>query len=567
MAKEVFMPKAGMDMQEGTIIRWHAEVGEAVRAGDPLLDIETDKVAMEVEAPADGILLCKYFDEGAVVPVVTIIGYIGKPGEKVPDRPSMAGGSARAGEQEVLRRKENERPGRDYEYLVAVIGAGPAGYTAALRAAKCGRKTVLFERGMIGGTDLNCGSIPMKHYMHTARMIEEMREAENYGVVFDGSHIHADAEGIKRSADRVIEGMRDNLRKRLLENGVELVCEDAEMIGRHHIRAGQKTYRAENTIICSGAKSKGLDVPGSDQDEIVDAGYMFSLREFPKRMVIIGGGVTGCEMAAAFGRFGTDITVIECQDCLVPTFDADISKEIERSFERCGINVITGGTVEQFLREDNHPVVVLHDGTRIPADLVLLTVGRKPDLTCLGELADKLDYERGKIMVDEYCRTNLDNIYACGDITNKSILAHSALKMGDAAASTACGKPRMVKLNRAPLCLYTVPEAASIGLTELQASKRGDIIVGKCPLSRNARAAATGETEGFVKVIADRGYGEILGVHAVGSMATELIVEAKTMMDMEITVYEVADIMHPHPSYSEAFMEACAAAIGESLLT
>ena len=564
MAKEVFMPKAGMDMQEGRIIRWLAEVGGAVRLGEPLLEIETDKVTMEVESPADGILLCKYFDEGAVVPVVTIIGYVGEAGERVPERPAMAGGSTRAIEQERLVDRELAAGReREYEYRVAVIGGGPAGYTAALRAAQSGKKTILFEKELIGGTGVNSGSIPMKCYMRTARMLEDMERAADRGIITGG--VRLDTAKAAAHMRGVVSGYRERIERLLQEAGVEVVREEASMMGRHHIRAGQRMYRAENTILCCGSTPRRLDVPGADQKEIIDTNRIFEMETFPERIAIIGGGVIGCETASALSRFGSRVAIIEIQDQLLPTFDREIAEEVRSALVRRGVEVITGGKVECFERNGDCPVVALASGARIEADIVMLAVGRQPRLDCLGTLAEEIDYERGKIMVDEYCRTNLDDVYACGDITNRSILAHSAMKMGDAAASTACGSPKLVRLNRAPLCLYTLPEAAGIGLTEAQARKQGEILIGKFPFAANARAAASGETEGFVKVIADKGYGEILGVHIVGAYATELIVEAKTMMDMEITVYEVADIMHPHPTWSEAFMEACADAIGGGL--
>ncbi|MDO5703240.1 MAG: dihydrolipoyl dehydrogenase, partial [Lachnospiraceae bacterium] len=564
MAKEVFMPKSGMDMQEGTIIRWLADVGDQVRQGEPLLEIETDKVSMEIEAPASGILLCKYFDEGAVVPVVTIIGYIGEKGEAVPEKPSMAGGSDREDEQAAMR-SSGEKSGPEYDYRVAVIGGGPAGYVAALRAARFGEKTVLFEKDEIGGTCTNRGCVPMKSYMHAVRMLDNIEKAAENGFLSGFSFGGIDFEALFNRKESTVELLRERITGLLKRSGVEIVREEAMMIGRHHIRAGKKTYRAENTIIAAGALAKELDVPGADHPCVIDASGMLSQREVPDELVIIGGGVIGCEIAAAWNRFGSYVTIIEQQDHLIPTFDEDVSREIEKVLRRRGIEIKTGSRIDHIFDRNGKPVLVTGDNEELEADRLLVSVGRRPDLTCLGVLADKIDYERGKIMVDEYCRTSLDNIYACGDITNRSILAHSAMKMGEAAASCACGRPKEVRLNRAPLLLFTIPEAAGIGMTEMQARKQGDILVGRFPFSANGRAVAFGETEGFVKVIADKGYGEILGVHIVGTNATELIVEAKTMMDMEITVYEVADIMHPHPTWSEAFMEACADAIGECL--
>ena len=246
-----------------------------------------------------------------------------------------------------------------------------------------------------------------------------------------------DFEAIYRKKEETVEVLRRRIDAVLKRSGVEVVREEAMMIGRHHIRAGQKTYRAENTIIATGAVSKHLDVEGEDHPCVLDSTGMLSMRELPDELIVVGGGVIGCEMAAAWNRFGSQVTIIEQQDCLIPTFDADISGEIGRILKRRGIEILTGKKISRIEDRDGRPVLVLSDNTELPADAILVSAGRKPDLGCLGVLADKLDYERGKIMVDEYCRTSLDNIFACGDITNRSILAHSAMKMGDAAACTA----------------------------------------------------------------------------------------------------------------------------------
>ncbi len=564
MATEVFMPKAGMDMQEGTIIKWLFSVGDEVQQGDTLLEIETDKVTMDVEAPCSGTLLCKYFEDGAVVPVVTIIGYIGKKGENVPALPQMAGGQARADEEAMLKIRPEDSES-DYAYRVAVIGGGPAGYIAALRAARLGAKTILFEKDQVGGTCTNVGCIPMKTYIKTAQDIDAVKNVRRRGVKIDISSMNIDMPEVCGYKNRIVERMRRGILSLLKAAKVELISEEAVLIGPHTIRAGQKTYRSEKIILCGGSTSSRLPIEGIDQPEIIASEGMLDLKEVPERLLIIGGGVIGCEMATAFSRFGSKVTIVELQDHLIPTFDFEVSEAMEKTFRAHGIKVLTGKKVVRFLRRDEHPVLEVNDGSEIDADVVLMSVGRRPNLSCLGVLKDKIDCERGKIMVDEYCRTNIDHIFACGDMTNCSILAHSAMKMGDSAASTACGKAKKVNLNRAPLCLYTIPEAASIGLTETQARKHGEIMIGKFPFAANGRAVSAGQPEGFVKVIADKGYGEILGVHIVGPMATEIIVEAKTMMDMEVTVHEVADIMHPHPTCSEAFMNACADAIGDCL--
>lgn len=563
MATEVFMPKAGMDMTEGTIIRWLADEGDEVTKGDGLLVIETDKVTMEVECPADGILLKKYFGDGAVVPVVTIIGYVGKKGEKVPEQPSMAGGKERAEEEAMLAGAEAAGDGQHaFEYKVAVIGGGPAGYTAAIRASSLGAKTVLFEMNALGGTGIGTGCVPLKSLIGSARILGDVRRAENYGIHIAEGAVRVDFARICREKDRLVRNERERITQKIENSGVEVVRERALLIGHHHIRAGVGTYRAENVIFCPGSHPARLGVPGEDLQSVVNVEEFLAENECPKKLVIIGGGVSGCETASAFRAFGAEVTIAESRGRILPTFDRDVSAGIAEQFKKNGIRILTGVRVRRFEDAGGRARAVLDNGETLEGDRILVCVGRKPNLEALGTLKEETEFERGKIVVDDYCRTSIADVYACGDVTNWSILAHSALKMGETAADNACGRQREIGLKRAPLCLYTDPEAAGIGLTETEAKRRGEIMVGKVPFSENLRAITERDTEGFVKVIADKAYGEILGVHMVGKNATELIVEAKTMMDMEITVYEVADIMHPHPTRTEAFKAACAAAAG-----
>lgn len=568
MATEVFMPKAGMDMREGTIIRWLANEGDTVVKGDALLVIETDKVTMEVESPADGILLKKYFGDGAVVPVVTIIGYVGRPGEKVPDQPSMAGGKERAEEEAMLAGAEAAEDEQNaFEYKVAVIGGGPAGYTAAMRASSLGARTVLFEKNTVGGVGIAAGCVPLKSLIGAAESLRSVRRAESAGFLPADSAVSFDFDRVCREKDRIVREAERYVSERLKERGVEVIHGEALLIGHHHIRAGVRTYRAENIIFCPGSHPARLGVPGEDLDGVVNIEEFLAENAMPERLVIIGGGVSGCETASAFRTFGAEVTVAESRGRILPTFDRDVSAAVAEKFKEAGIRILTGVRVRRFEATGESFSAVLDTGEKLEGDRILVCVGRKPNIESLGTLKDETEFERGKIVVDDYCRTSLADVYACGDVTNWSILAHSALKMGETAADNACGRTKEIGLKRAPLCLYTDPEAAGIGLTEDEARRRGEIMVGRVPFSENIRAVTERETDGFVKVIADKAYGEILGVHIVGKNATELIVEAKTMMDMEITVYEVADIMHPHPTRSETFKAACAAAAGEKILS
>lgn len=564
MAAEVFMPKAGMDMKEGTIIRWLVNVGDQVSEGDGLLEIETDKVTMEVEAPGDGVLLCKYFEDGAVVPVVTVIGYVGKEGEEVPDGPTMAGGAAKEADEQMLGNKpkteKQEKSGLEYD--VAVIGGGPAGYIAAIKAAQAGGKVVIFEKDTVGGTCLNRGCIPTKTYVKTAEYLEMMRKASRRGINLDLSSIQADMAEIHAYKEKVVKNLTGGVAGLLKSNGITVVKEEASLLDKNTVKAGEKTWQADSIILCGGSQAGLLPIPGLDHPEVLTSDGILELKEIPGHLAIMGGGVIGCEIATAFRAFGSEVTVVELMDRLVPVLDREVSQSIQSALENMGIKIFTGKKVAKVAGQGGKPILCLDDGREIEADKVLVSIGRKADLSCLGAMKKEIISDKGKISVDDYCRTNFPNIYACGDLTSVSTLAHSAFKMGEAAAVNAMGGEQKADLSKVPSCLYTMPEAGCVGLTEDEAKARGEILVGKFPFSANGRAMASGETEGFVKVIADKKYGEILGVHIVGATAAEMITEAKVLMDMEITIYEAAEIMHPHPTCSEAFMEACADALG-----
>ena len=295
---------------------------------------------------------------------------------------------------------------------------------------------------------------------------------------------------------------------------------------------------------------------------------ILAMTEVPKRLGIIGGGVIGCEMAAAFSAFGSEVTIVEAMDRVVSMFDKDVSAELDKSLKNDGVKIMCGRKVVEIGDNNGCPVIVTDNGS-VECDKVLLSIGRAADLECLGALAEQIKTERGKVVVDDTMKTSVDNIYACGDINGRIMLAHTAFKMGEVAAENCMtGENKKCDLRFVPSCLYTSPEAASVGLTEEKARELHPegIRVGKFQMSANGRSLASGEKAGFIKVIADNKYGQILGVHMVGGVASEMIAEPTTLMAMEITVNEVADdIIHAHPSYSEAFMEACADALGRCI--
>ena len=365
--------------------------------------------------------------------------------------------------------------------------------------------------------------------------------------------------------DKVVKQLTGGVGSLLKGNGVKLVSGEASLEDATTVACDGKTYKADKIILCGGSKAIRIPIPGVDHKDVMTSDEILAMTEVPERLGIIGGGVIGCEMASAFSAFGSKVTIVEAMDRVVSMLDKDISAEVDKTLKKGGASVNCGRKVLEIKDNGGHPVIVTDNG-EFEVDKVLLSIGRAADLGCLGKLADQIKTERGKIVVDDMMKTSVDNIYACGDINGRIMLAHSAFKMGEVAAENAVkGTAVKCDLSYVPSCLYLSPEAASVGLTEEKAKEAHPegVRIGKFNMAANGRSVASGETTGFIKVIADNKYGQILGVHMVGGVASEMIAEAVALMQMEITVNEVAEsIIHAHPSYSEAFAEACADCLG-----
>lgn len=561
MATEIYMPKQGMDMTEGTIIKWLKNVGDKVERDEPVMEIETDKITMESESPASGVLLAKLYEDGAVVPVLTTIGYIGEPGEKIPEA------EAPKAEEKAASPAEAPKAEKKDGYDVAVIGGGPAGYVAAIRAAQLGAKVIIFEKDTVGGTCLNRGCIPTKTYLKTAEYIHHIDAAASRGIVVNAEH-SVDMPKVVAYKNKVVKTLTGGVGSLLKSNDVTLINGEAKLEDATTVECAGKTYKADKIILCGGSKAIRIPIPGVDHKDVMTSDEILDMTEVPERLGIIGGGVIGCELASAFSAFGSKVTIVEAMDRVVSMLDKDISAEVDKALKKSGASVNCGRKVLEIKDNGGHPVIVTDNG-EFECDKVLLSIGRAADLGCLGKVADKIKTERGKIVVDDTMKTTVDNIYACGDINGRIMLAHSAFKMGEVAAENAVtGSQIKCDLRYVPSCLYLSPEAASVGLTEEKARELHPegIRVGRFNMAANGRCVASGERVGFIKVIADNKYGQILGVHMVGGVASEMIAEPTALMQMEITVNEVADsIIHAHPSYSEAFAEACADCLGRCI--
>ena len=457
------------------------------------------------------------------------------------------------------------------EFDIAVIGGGPAGYVGAIKAAQLGARTVLIEKDQVGGTCLNRGCIPTKALLKTAELVHEIAEAPKRGIKTGPAEV--DMAAVISEKNRVVKKLTGGVASLLSANGVELIRGEGKLLGgasgAFNISVtGQSGISAKKVLLAGGSQTAKLPIPGLDLPGVLGSTEILDLEEIPRRLVVIGGGVIGIEMAMIFRSFGSKVTVIEAMPRILPFMDHETSALIHKILAARGVEILSGVGLSKIEKTRGFKLV-LADGKTIEADSVLVSIGRTGDLSCLG--GEGIQTERGKILVNDYLETSVPGVFAPGDINGKKMLAHAAFKMAEAAAENAAvqlGLPGSVKkpdLDYVPSVVYCFPEAAAVGLTQEEAEKRGAVAAGKFPLAANGKALSAGQGAGFVKVLSDQKYGKILGVHMVGSGASEIINEAAALMAMEITVHELAEITHGHPTVSEALMEAAADCLGKSI--
>jgi len=563
MAFEIIMPKAGIDMAEGQIVKWLKNEGDTVTEGEIILEIMTDKTSMEIEAEASGILLKIVHQDGETVPVTEVIGYIGNENETV--ETLMPEVIEDTGEAETEEHKRMIR--MEDSYHVAVIGGGPAGYVAAIKAAQLGARVAVVEKGTFGGTCLNVGCIPSKAYLKNVEIIEHIRNAASRGIIIDNPQIKIDMEKVVQFKNGVVKKLTSGVEALLKSNGVDIYKGVGKINKNKDVVVNDsQIIKADKIILAGGSKVFMLNIPGIDNDKVLTSDDLLDIREVPETLAVLGGGVIGAEMGLSFAGLGSKVIIVEMTDQIVPMFDNDVTSELTRIIKKKGIEVITGARITEVVDKGDKLEIKIDGKESVIADKALLAIGRVPDLEAVGEV--KFETERGRIKVDNYMETSVKGIYAPGDVNGIKMLAHVAFRMGEVAAENAVnGNHRSIKLLSAPSVVYTLPEVAMVGLTETQAREKygDDIRIGRFNFSANGRALASSEADGFVKVIADNRYGEVLGVHIIGPSAAELITQASLIMEMEITVDEVVKTIYGHPTYSEAIFEAFADVLGEAI--
>ena len=577
MATEIIMPKAGIDMTEGQIIKWNKKEGDKVETGEILLEIMTDKTSMELEAEDSGYLIKIIKGDGETVPVTEVIGYIGAEGEVAPEGISKdvvetSENVSDKKEKEPIKEREIEErntavkseKGED-EFDVVVIGGGPAGYVAAIRAAQVGGKVAVVEKSELGGTCLNRGCIPTKTFLKNTEIIEGIEMSSKRGIILENEKFTVDMSKVVSLKNEIVKTLTNGVQGLLKSNSIKIfkgvgkINKDKDVVIN-----GEEVLRTNKIILAGGSKVGSVNIPGIESKRVLTSDDILDLKELPKSLAVIGGGVVGVELGQAYLSFGSEVTVIEMMDRIVPGVDREASETLRKALEKKGMKILTSSKIKEIIDEGDKLRIKLEDKEDVVAEKALLSIGRVPDLEAVGEL--DLEMERGKIKVDKYMETSVEGVYAPGDINGIKMLAHAAFRMGEVAAENAIlGNHREIKLETTPSAIYTIPEVGMVGLTEEEAKEKYDISVGKFAFVGNGRALASGDTTGFVKVIADKKYGEILGVHIVGQSAAEIINEASSLMAMEITVDEVIKTIHGHPTFSEALFEACADVLGEAI--
>ncbi|MDD4158653.1 MAG: dihydrolipoyl dehydrogenase [Proteiniphilum sp.] len=562
MAFEIIMPKAGIDMTEGQIVKWLKKEGDPVKEGEIILEIMTDKTSMELEAEATGILLKIVHHDGETVPVTEVIGYIGSENESadtlMPEVIEDTGAKERDEEKRMIRLEDN--------YQVVVIGGGPAGYVAAIRAAQLGARVAIVEKGIFGGTCLNVGCIPTKTYLKNAEIIEQIQAAASRGILIDSSMIRIDMEKVQAYKNKVVRKLTSGVEALLKSNGVDIYKGTGRINKNNDVVVNDaQIIKADKIILAGGSKASKINIPGIESDKVLTSDDLLAIQEVPGTLAVIGGGVIGTEMGQSFAGLGSQVILIEMMDRIVPTLDREVSTELLRHMQKKGIEVMTSTRITEIVDKGDKLEIRIEGKEPVIADRALISIGRVPDLEGLGEV--KPETERGRIKVNEYMETSVKGIYAPGDVNGIKMLAHVAFRMGEVAAENAVrGNHRKVKLLSAPSVVYTSPEVAQVGMTEEQAREKYDEIrIGRFHFAANGRALASGDAVGFVKVIADNRYGEVLGVHIIGPSAAEIITQASLLMEMEITVNEAVNTIYGHPTYSEALIEAFNDVLGEAV--
>jgi dihydrolipoamide dehydrogenase len=454
------------------------------------------------------------------------------------------------------------------EFDILIIGGGPGGYVAAIKGAQLGAKVGLIEKEAIGGVCLNWGCIPTKAMLKSAKVYKMMKNSESYGItITDSSTIKANLPMIVKRKDDVVKKLTGGVKTLLKKNGVTVFDGFAEVMSPKSVKVNDQLLSTKHLILATGASPIIPPIPGVkealESQKIVTSKEILALQEIPKSLVIIGGGVIGIEFATMFSALGSKVTIIERLEGILMNIDEEIRIAYTKILKKENIDILTSSTVVGI---NNSQVIYEKDGNQyqVDADKILMSVGMKPNTKGIEKL--NLEMNKSGVVVNDYMETSTRGIYAIGDLNGKMMLAHVASAQGIVAVENIMGKPSKIDYRRVPAGIYGSPEIAYVGYTEQELKRDGKKYKSsKFPISANGKALAEGESEGFVKVLIDPKYGEILGMHILAQNATDIIAEAVVTMELEGTVHEVAKAIHPHPTLSEIMMEVAHGAVSKPI--
>jgi len=458
------------------------------------------------------------------------------------------------------------------EIDVVIIGGGPGGYVAAIKAAHLGLKAVLVEKDKLGGVCLNKGCIPTKALISTTEILNHIQRAEEFGIQVKDYSFNFPA--IMKRKDLIARRLSSGVEQLMKANQVRVVLGEGQVVepGKVEITdtAGEKeVIKTKNIVIATGSKVIKLPIPGIDSEGVITSDEALSLSELPSKMIIIGGGVVGIEFAGIFKALGVEVTVVEMLPRILLPIDEEIARRLTMSLKRKGIKILTDCKVKGIKKNNQNLEVLVSTSEgekKLKTEKVLLAAGRVPELGNIDVQRLGIELDKGAIKVDEKMRTNIPGIYAVGDVVGKIMLAHVASREGIVAVENISGKEVLMDYKVVPNCVFSMPEVASVGLTEEEARKENDNIkVSKFPFMANGKALGMGETEGMVKIIAEADTSELLGVHILGVHASDLVAEGALALSMEATAEEIVNTIHAHPTLAEAIAEAAEGIIGKPI--
>ncbi len=603
MSAEITMPQLSDTMTEGTVVKWLKKEGDRVKEGDKIAEVETDKAVMEMETFDTGTLAALLVAEGQKVAVGAVLAVVAtgkedvaavkakyaggaaKPAAPVRTPPAATASAVVSGAAAVapVPTKPSSSPaaapapaasGKRFQFDMIVIGGGPAGYAGAIRGGQLKKRVLCIEKEALGGTCLNWGCIPTKALLENGAMYRNLRDhAAEFGISFDNlkfdfTKIIARSRGI---ADKLSKGIAHLLRKYEVKHEAGV----AQVVGPNTVKitakdGTTKEVTAGSIIIATGARSRVFPGMEPDGKVIITSREALILPTLPKRMAIIGAGAIGCEFADFYSSLGVEIELIELADNILPVEDQDCSVLLERLFAKRGIKVHTKTKTDKIEKVGNGVKLTVTGAagtSTISADICLVAVGVTGNVEGLFSAAAPVKVEKGAVVIDDHYQTSVPGIFAVGDVAGPPWLAHVAHHEAVKCVEMIYGEHvDLIDYDNIPGCTYTHPQVASMGLTEKKARAAGhEIRIGKFPFQASGRALASGHTDGFVKLIFGAKYGELLGVHMVGENVTELLAELVMAKKLEATESEILEAMHPHPTLSEAVMEAAGVAAGKAI--